>query len=112
MFCDLCEMGALLKWAAARRPLAALERGYMKEYGYSPLVYWSQQKQAVRPLLLAGGDTLRALGVPVEGDPTTVHALADAVAEALAEDLGEYDVNSDYWQIAADVERRLSALGL
>ena len=110
MFCDLCEMGALLKWASYRRSLGALERGFMKEYGYSPLVYWSQQKQAVRPLLVAGGDTLRALGVEVVGDPRTVHALAEAISEALAEDYGPPDVGSDLWQIASDIERRLAAL--
>ena len=61
-FVDLCELGALLRWSGSVHRLSDLERGLMKEYRVSPLIFWSNQKRAVRPLLAAGGDTLRALG--------------------------------------------------
>ena len=105
-------MGALLIWSGSVYKLGDLERGYMKELGISPLIYWSQQKRAVRPLLAAGGETLRALGVPVEGEPATVHDLARAVASVLAEDMGPKDYGSDLWRIAADIGKRLEVLGV
>ena len=109
-FCDLCDMGALLIWSGSVYSLAELERGYMKELGISPLIYWAQQKRAVRPLLAAGGETLRALGVPVEGEPSTVHDLARAVASVLAEDMGPRNYGSDLYSIALDIDRRLGVL--
>lgn len=85
-FVDLVEVGALLLHFE-RGTVSALERGYMKELHLSPLVYWSQMKRAIRPLLAAGGDTLRALGVPVRGDPMTAHELAAALAFVLKEEV-------------------------
>lgn len=90
-FEDLCDMGALLARFANWWALGDLEKCYMREEHLSPLLYWSCIKRAVRPLLSAGGDTLRALGLPVEGDPSTAHALALAVVKVLAEDLTEAD---------------------
>ena len=111
-FADLCEMGALLKWSGSPYRLADLERAFMKELAISPLLYWSLQKRVVRPLLDAGGDTLRALGVPVTGEPATVHELAEAVAEALAEGYGPRDPLSDLARLVRDIETRMGVLGL
>lgn len=101
-FEDLCDMGALLRRFADWWKLGDLERCMMKEERLSPLLYWSCIKRAVRPLLSAGGDTLRALGVPVEGEPATAHALALAVVAVLAEDLTEADRET-----AAPIQLRL-----
>lgn len=90
-FEDLSDMGALLRRFADWWKLGDLERCMMKEEHLSPLLFWSCIKRAVRPLLSVGGDTLRALGVPVEGDPSTAHDLALAVVTVLAEDLTEAD---------------------
>ena len=88
-FCDLCDMGALLQRFGAPYRLGDLERAYMKEYHYSPLTYWAGMKKALRPLFAAGGDTLRALGLPLEGEPQTCHDLACAVVDATAGEVGE-----------------------
>lgn len=90
-FEDLCDLGAVLLRFGQVWTLGDLERAMMKELRLSPLVYWSCQKRAVAPLLAAGGDTLRALGVPVEGEPGTVHALALAVATAQIETITAED---------------------
>jgi hypothetical protein len=81
-------MGALLARFGRVYHLHDLERAYMRELQYSPLVYWAGMKKALRPLFEAGGETLRALGVEVEGDPQTCHDLAVGVVAALAPDLG------------------------
>ena len=101
-FCDLCDLGSLLIGFSEPFTVGDLERAMLRELRLSPLLYWSCIKQAVRPLLSAGGDTLRALGVPVEGDPSTAHHLAVAVATALAEDLRPEDK-----QLANDVARAI-----
>lgn len=103
-FEDLCDLGALLIRFGSYYDLGDLERVYMKEQRLSPLVFWSCQKRAVRSLLAAGGDTLRALGVPVEGEPATVHALAVAVAKAQAEGLADSDKEL-YTQLMAHMAR-------
>lgn len=109
-FCDLVEFAALLLWIKSPYKLGDLERAYMKELHLSPLVYWSQQKRALRPLLAAGGDVLRALGVPVEGEPSTVHELAQAVAAAQVENLGPLDAAAPEYRIAVGVEQRVREL--
>lgn len=86
-FCDLVDMGALLLRFDPGQRLSDLERCIMAELGVSPLVYWAAMKRAVRPLLAAGGDTLRALGIPVKGEPRSVHQLAEAVVSVLAPEL-------------------------
>lgn len=111
-FVDLCELGALLRWSGSVHRLSDLERGLMKEYRVSPLIFWSNQKRAVRPLLAAGGDTLRALGLPVEAEPRSVHELAEAVAEVLAEDMGPRDYASPLMITARGFDDRLRELGL
>lgn len=90
-FCDLVDMGALLVRFETVYGVGDLERAIMREKGWSPLVFWSCIKRAVRPLLQAGGETLRALGVPVEGEPATAHDLAVAIAAAVAEEIGDED---------------------
>lgn len=110
-FADLCELGALLRAAGTGQyGLGDLERAMMKEYRISPLLFWSVQKQAVRPLLAAGGDTLRALGVKVDGDPTTVHQLAAGIVAVMAEDYAR-DLDQIF-DIARDLENRLAELGI
>lgn len=71
--------------------LGDLERRMMRELHVSPLVFWSNIKRAVRPLLDAGPATLQALGVPVLRDLVTGHDLALALAQVLAADLDECD---------------------
>jgi len=87
-FCELCDMGALAERFGLPYRLADLERAYMKELRVSPLLYWAGMKKALRPLFAAGGDTLRALGLPLEGEPQTCHDLAVAVVKATAEAIG------------------------
>lgn len=106
-FEDLCDLGALLLRFSAAYRMADLERAYMKERGISPLLFWACQKRALRPLLSAGGDTLRALGVPVEGEPSTVHALASAVAMAMAEDITDED-RSMYTEVILHIGKVLN----
>lgn len=105
-FIDLVELGALLIRFKLPYRMANLERQMMRELSVSPLLYWSAMKRSVRPLLAAGGDTLRALGVPVEGEPATCHDLAAAVAAAVAEDLGEENRDLAY-QIAEVLAREV-----
>lgn len=88
-FIALCEVGAVMRRAALPYSLGDLERLYMHDTRLSPLLWWSPIKRAVAPLLAAGGETLRALGVPVSGEPATAHQLAAAVAAALADGAGE-----------------------
>lgn len=95
-FEDLCELGALLLRFYPAFGLSPLERALMRENAWSPLVFWACQKRAIRPLLTAGGDTLRALGVKVEEEPTTVHALAVGVCMAMAADVAEDDEDAAY----------------
>lgn len=84
-------MGAVLQRFGMGYRLSDLERAYMKEYHMSPLLYWAGMKKVLRPLFAAGGDTLRALGLPVEGDPLTCHDLAVAVVNATAEGISDRD---------------------
>ena len=74
----------------------------MRELRLSPLVFWAQIKRVIRPLLSAGGDTLRALDVPVTGEPGTVHELAVALVSVIAPDVG-----SDGREIAEQIKEVL-----
>ena len=71
--------------------LGDLERQMMKELHVSPLVFWSQIKRTVRPLLDAGPATLQALGIPVGTELITGHDLALALARVLSQELDECD---------------------
>lgn len=79
---DLIEFDAILLHFTGLECLSALERRMMKELHVSPLIFWAQLKRALRPLVDAGGDTLRALGLPIVGDVYTVHVLMAAIAKA------------------------------
>lgn len=57
---------------------------HLRDLRVSPLIYWSQQRRAVRPLLEADADTLRALGVKIAEPPQTTAALVQAVAATMA----------------------------
>lgn len=83
-FVDLVETAALLRHFYGKDYLGPLERQTMRELRLSPLVFWSNLKRAVRPMLSAGSETLRALGVPVVGEPVTAGALIGALAYVLA----------------------------
>lgn len=82
--------------------LADLERAYMKEQRYSPLTYWGGMKKALGPLFAAGGETLRALGLPLEGEPQTCHDLALAVVKATAP-----EISGDNRDVAAQLVAHL-----
>ena len=84
-------MGAILEHFGGSAQLPELAREYMRELRFSPLVYWSNLKRELRPLFAAGGDTLRALGLPVLGDPVSVLELAKAVVEVTSQDVPEMD---------------------
>ncbi len=71
--------------------LGDLERQMMRELHVSPLVFWSQIKRTVRPLLDAGKPTLQALGIPVGAELITGHDLALALACVLSQELDECD---------------------
>lgn len=102
---DLVEMGALIEHFQAGT-LTSLERGWMREMKLSPLVYWSQIKRVLRPLLAAGGDTLRALGVPVLGEPRTAQDVLAALVDVLADEVKEEDID-----IADAIGDRLAQYG-
>lgn len=57
----------------------------MRERKWSPLVYWSRIKRGCRPLIEAGAETLRGLGLLIpEGDKLTGYTIAHGAAAALA----------------------------
>lgn len=58
--------------------------GMMRELRVSPLVFWSNIKRELRPILTADPDTLRALGLPVQGQLQTVYDVAQALVDVLA----------------------------
>ena len=101
-FVDLIETGALLRHFYGGDWLGRLERQMMRELHVSPLVFWAQIKRALRPLVSAGGDTLRALGVPVAGEPGTAHELAAAIVAELAP-----EISADGYEIAAQIREVL-----
>ena len=74
---------------------------HLRDLKVSPLIYWSQQRRAVRPLLEADADTLRALGVKIVEPPQTTAALVQAVAATMAATYSEDD--SDLRMIADGV---------
>ena len=87
---DLVETGAVVL-RFTDHSLGDLERQMMRELRFSPLVFWSQIKRTVRPLLDAGPATLQALGIPVGTELITGHDLALALAQVLADELDECD---------------------
>lgn len=92
---DLVEFDALLLHFTGLECMGDLERRYMHELHLSPLVFWSQLKRSLRPLHDAGGDTMRALGVDIEGDSYTTHSLLTAIAWAVRDDTGEDDEDAE-----------------
>lgn len=102
---DLVEMGALIEHFEAGS-LSGLERGFMRELKLSPLVYWSQVKRVLRPLLAAGGDALRAMGIPVQGEPRTAQDVLIALVDVLADEVGEENID-----IADAIGDRLAEYG-
>lgn len=102
--CDLVEFAAILGHFSGEDRLGDLERRFMRDLKVSPLIFWSQLKRALRPLIDAGGDTLRALGVPLIGDAPTVHALLLAVAAVLREAVTDADYTM-YLQLKGVLDR-------
>ena len=92
LFIDLVESGAVVLRFTGY-DLGDLERQMMRELHLSPLVFWSNIKRAVRPLLDAGPATLQALGLPVGSGLMTGHDLALSIATVLAGELGEEDAD-------------------
>lgn len=73
----------------------------LRELRISPLVFWSLQKRALRPLLEADLSTLKALGCEFDEAPQTVAALVQGVAAAMAARYDDDD--ADLIQIADGV---------
>lgn len=69
----------------------------MSAFHVSPLIFWSQLKRAVRPLVDAGGVTLRALGICVD-DAFTMHRLLAAIADGMEQYVTPMDEDM-YFQI-------------
>lgn len=90
-FCALCDMGAISRRFGGSFMIRDISRSYMSACHISPLVYWSNMKRAVRPLLDAGGDTLRALGLPIVGDPMSCVELVQAVVDVTYQQVPESD---------------------
>lgn len=63
----------------------------------SPLVYWSQQRRALRPLLAADAETLRALGLDVPDD----FNCADIARAAAASWAAHGEFNREYAELLA-----------
>lgn len=99
-FIDLTELySCCLKFHDVRfRDLVAVQ---LRELRISPLIFWSLQRRALRPLMEAEADTLRALGLALRDRPQTIAALVQAVAATLA---GTYaDDDTDLCLIADGV---------
>ena len=86
-FCDLVSLSAeVLRFPELGCGTWAVAKQFIRERRWSPLVYWSRIKKAVRPLLEAAPDTLAALGLTIDGDKQmTAYALAHAVAVSIAQ---------------------------
>lgn len=82
-FIDLAELlSCTIKYHPVRfRDLVSVQ---LRELRISPLVFWSLQRRALRPLLEADISTLRALGVDLVEPPQTVGALLQGVAASMA----------------------------
>lgn len=81
--------------------LAAL---LMRQRRLSPRVFWSRMKRAVRPLIEAEAETLRALGVPcgfVSGDH--VRTCPELAAEIGAATGVQLELNAEQIELAASV---------
>jgi len=84
-------MGAIARRFGREDLLGEIARGYMSAAHISPLVYWSNVKRAVRPLIDAGGETLRALGLPVEEEPLSCVVIARAIVDVTYQEIPEDD---------------------
>ena len=68
-FYVLADLYALMsRFPQYRVSVADLARLRMQERKLSPLVFWSRMKRAIKPLVEAEAETLRALGVPCGWD--------------------------------------------
>lgn len=63
-YCLADLYGLMSRFPQYHVTVADLARLRMGERKLSPLVFWSRMKRAIRPLLEADAETLRALGVP------------------------------------------------
>lgn len=87
-FCALVAASALLlQFPELQCGTWAVATAYMRSRKWSPVVYWSRQKKAVKELLETDDDVLEGLGI-VMGEKRTVYALAHAVASVLAQSGG------------------------
>jgi len=63
--------GLMSRFPQYRVTVADLARLRMQERKMSPMVFWSRMKRAIKPLVEAEAETLRALGVPCGWDSMT-----------------------------------------
>lgn len=91
-FIDLTELySCCLKFHEVRfRDLVGV---HLRDLRISPLIFWSQQRRALRPLMEADGDTLRALGLALRDRPQTIAELVQAVAATLAGTYADDDID-------------------
>lgn len=91
-FIDLVELySCCLKYHPVR--FRDLVSAHLRDLRISPLIFWSQQRRALRPLMEADMDTLRALGVALVEPPQTVAALVQAVAATMAATYQDDDID-------------------
>lgn len=91
-FIDLTELfSCTIKYHPVR--FRDLLRVQLREQRISPLVFWSLQKRALRPLFEADLSTLKALGCDLEEAPQTVSALVCGVAGAMAARYDDFDAD-------------------
>jgi hypothetical protein len=75
---------------------------YLREEKISPLVFWSNMKRCIKPLLDADDECLNALGIPEPGK-RTCPAMVISVAAALSDGMDKYgrDKFADVaWKVA------------
>lgn len=67
----------------------------MRQLKWSPRVYWSQMRRALRPILEAEPSTLRALGLPlIEGAALTCPYLAECLAQVVTPEASPLDADT------------------
>lgn len=104
-FLCLCDMYAIMcRFEQYRVTVADLAAVLMRQRKLSPLVFWSRMRRAVRPLIEADAETLRALGIPCGYRADDHTRTCPELAAEIGETVGHgFEIDADAAQVAADI---------